>query len=65
MSNQERHAGTGKKPFLRVFYGEETDTPKGGAQLDNSQSSHELNEEAEAVWSGRTPAARISTRVVA
>ena len=65
MSNQERHAGTGKKPFLRVFYGEETDTPKGGAQLDSIQPSHELNEDIEAVWSGRTLAARISTRVAA
>jgi hypothetical protein len=65
MSNQERHAGNGKKPFLRVFYGEEADTPKDEAQLDSNQPSHELNEEVEAVWSGRTPAARISTRVAA
>ncbi len=65
MSNLERYAGAGKTPFLRVFYGEETDTPKDGVQLDNSQPSHDLNDEVETVWSGRTPAARLSTRIVA
>ena len=65
MSNLERRVLAGKTPLLRVFYGEETDSPEGGTQLDNDQPSHDLNEEVEEVWSGHTLAARLSARIAA
>lgn len=52
-------------PYLRVYNGEETDGSQTNVQLVLDPPSHSVNEDVEAIWAGRTPAARLSARIAA
>jgi hypothetical protein len=65
MSQSERHAAAMQTPCLRVYYGEENDSPKGAGELDPDGLPSDASEEVDAVWAGRMPAARLSARIAA
>lgn len=65
MKSQGIDAIANRVPYLRVYHGEETDGSQADAQLVLDPPSHSVNEDVEAVWAGRTPAARLSARIAA
>jgi len=66
MKSSKKDTSANRVPYLRVYYGEETELPQSSAPLDDTDPPpYSMNEEVEAMWSGRTPAARLSARIAA
>ena len=53
------------RPLLRVYFGPETDRAEKKIEADRDPASRWSDEELDAFWAGRIPAARISARIAA
>lgn len=61
----KNHKKSSSQPILRVYYGPE-DESVGNANTKKGNSARlHFDAEAEAFWSGRLPAVRLSTRIAA
>ena len=65
MSASERRVDGKKALSLRIPHDEIIDSPKESVAPTDDPSSHDVDEEAEAVWRRHTLAARQSTRIAA
>lgn len=65
MKNLKTNAAANRVTYLRVYYGEESEKPRSPTPLAMDPPPHNVNEEVEAIWAGRTPAARFSARIAA
>lgn len=59
------HSGDKQAPVLKIFYGDEKREPAPAEKTGRKRPPLRLNPEAESFWSGRSPAARLSSRIAA